>query len=70
MFPEIVEAYNLNKIFAELPDMKLRKAGDFVKFNDIDVFEGFVYCEHQNYLSKHGLIEANYDDNADYDDIW
>lgn len=70
MFPEIVAAYNLNKFFAELPDMELRKAEDFVKFNDINVFEDFVYCEHQNYLSKHGLIEVDYDDKADYDDIW
>ena len=71
MFPELVSAYNSNKFYAELPDMKNKKAEDFVRLNEVDNFEGCVYYEHQNYLSKHGIIEDNYDEAiVDYDEIW
>lgn len=70
MFPDLVSAYNTNKIFSELPDMKVRKAEDFVEFNDVHEFENFVYWEHQHYLSKHGIIEDVYNEQDDNLDIW
>lgn len=56
LFPDIVKAYNDNKIFGELPDMVEKQPIDFVKFEDVDSYESMVYCIHEDYLASHGLI--------------
>lgn len=56
LFPDIVKAYNENKIFKELPDMLERKAIDFVEYEDIEDYENMIYCVHEEYLASHGLV--------------
>jgi retron-type reverse transcriptase len=55
LFSDVVEAYNSNKIYKELPDMKNGIITDFVDFNDADDFSDMIYHEHEDYLISHGL---------------
>ena len=57
LFEELVDAFNKNKLYQELPDMILRDAGDFVNAYEEDEFMFAVYYEHREFLIKHGLIE-------------
>ena len=56
LFPDVVEAYNSNKIYKELPDMKEKRATDFVDLEDADDFFDMVYYEHKEYLISQGLL--------------
>lgn len=56
LFPDVVKAYNSNKIYKELPDMKEKRAIDFVDLEDADDFFDMVYYEHKEYLISKGLL--------------
>lgn len=56
LFPDIVEAYNANKIYKELPDMMMKQAADFVKDDEERAdFEDMIFFEHEEFLISHGL---------------
>lgn len=59
LFPDIVKAYNNNKIYKELPDMKEKQATDFVKEDDIDDFYDLIYYNHNEYLTAKGFLSEN-----------
>jgi len=56
LFPDIVKAYNSNKIYKELPDMKEKRATDFVELKEADDFSNMIYYEHEEYLISNGLL--------------
>lgn len=56
LFSDVVKAYNDNKIYKELPDMKEKTAIDFVNIQDIDDFCNLIYCMHEEYLISKGLL--------------
>lgn len=59
LFPDVVMAYNSNKIYKELPDMKQKQATDFVKLEDADDFSMRIYYEHKEYLISNGLLNED-----------
>ncbi|MBR2464025.1 MAG: retron St85 family RNA-directed DNA polymerase [Clostridia bacterium] len=61
LFEELVDAFNKNKLYQELPDMILRDAGDFVNAYEEDEFMTAVYYEHREFLIKYGLLEEETD---------
>ena len=61
LFEELVEAFNENKLYQELPDMILRSANDFVSAYEEGQFMSAVYYEHREFLLRHGLIEEEKD---------
>lgn len=61
LFPEVVRAYNSNKIYKELPDMKNKQVTDFVKYNYTDDFSTEIYYEHREYLISKGLLDNDKD---------
>lgn len=56
LFPDIVKAYNSNKIYKELPNMVEKQALDFVDPKDADCFYNMIYYEHEEYLISNGLL--------------
>lgn len=64
LFEELVEAFNKNKLYQELPDMISRDADDFVSVYEEDEFISAVYYEHREFLIRHGLIEEERDSSA------
>ncbi len=56
LFPDIVKAYNSNKIYKELPDMKEKRATDFVELKEADDFSDMIYYEREEYLISKGLL--------------
>ncbi len=61
LFEELVEAFNKNKLYQELPDMISRDADDFVNVYEEDEFMSAVYSEHRDFLIRHGVIEEEKD---------
>lgn len=61
LFPDVVKAYNSNKIYKELPDMIEKRATDFVELKDADDFYDMIYCEHEEYLISNGLLNEKED---------
>ena len=60
MFDDVVDLYNENKIFVDLPDMKLKEATEFVDLRDADVFSNMIYSEHRQYLLSKNLIQEEF----------
>ena len=58
LFPDVVKAYNSNKIYQELPDMVEKQAIDFVRSQDADEFYNAMCHEHEDYLISNGLGEV------------
>lgn len=56
LFPELVKAYNDNKLYKELPDMQEKSATDFIELKDANDFYNRVYYEHEEYLFSNGLL--------------
>lgn len=56
LFPDVVKAYNSNKIYKELPDMKEKRATDFVELKEADDFSNMIYYEREEYLISKGLL--------------
>lgn len=56
LFPDVVKAYNSNKIYNELPNMKEKQATDFVELKAVDDFANMIYHEHEEYLISKGLL--------------
>lgn len=61
LFPDVVKAYNSNKIYKELPDMKEKRATDFVELKEADDFCNMIYHEHEEYLISSGLLNEKED---------
>ena len=61
LFPDVVKAYNSNKIYKELPDMIEKRATDFVELKDADDFYDMIYYEHEEYLISNGLLNEKED---------
>lgn len=61
LFPDVVKAYNSNKIYKELPDMIEKRATDFVELKDADGFYDMIYYEHEEYLISNGLLNEKED---------
>ncbi len=57
---EIVEAYNKNKLFPDMPDMKLSNINDVCKvpFGQEDEYLSAIYEEYCSFLNSHGIIES------------
>lgn len=62
LFDELVEAFNKNKLYQELPDMLLRNADDFVNEYQEGDFMTIVYYKHREFLIKHGLMVEDEND--------
>ncbi len=56
MFSDLVEKFNKNKLFKEIPDMKLKKVSDFVDFGDEADYYEMVMCEREEFLARHGIV--------------
>lgn len=57
LFPDVVKAYNDNKIYKELPNMKEKRAIDFVELKEADVFFDMIYYAREEYLISKGLLD-------------
>lgn len=57
LFPDIVDEYNKNKLYSDLPDMKLNNINDIfdVKPQDEDDLMSAIYIEYMNFLNSHGI---------------
>ena len=65
LFPNVVKAYNSNKIYKELPDMKEKQIADFCE-EDEDEFANMIYQEHEQYLILKGVLnKTNEEDITD-----
>ena len=53
LFPELVEAFNANKIYKEIPNMEVMKSSDFVEYKDEEIFEGMMCYEHEEFIKTH-----------------
>lgn len=66
LFPNVVKAYNSNKIYKELPDMKEKQIADFCE-EDEDEFANMIYQEHEQYLILKGVLnKTNEEDITDW----
>lgn len=61
LIPEIVEAYNKNKFYSDLPDMQISKVSDvFVVDNseDENMIMTAIYCEYKDFLETRGITKT------------
>lgn len=56
LFPDAVNKFNDNKLFSEIPNMELKKASDFVAYEDEDDYAQMVASERDEFLAKHGVV--------------
>ena len=58
LFPDIVEEYNKNKLYLDLPDMKNNDILDIydVPLGEEDNALSAIYAEYEHFLSSHGII--------------
>ena len=58
LIQSIVDAYNSNKLYSEMPDMKLRQVDYFIDVttDDEDEFLAFVNMKYNDFLSSRGII--------------
>lgn len=56
LFPELVEKFNENKLFKEIPDMKQKKISDFVDYEDEEDYYDMIICEREEFLARHGIV--------------
>lgn len=55
LFPELVEKFNQNKLYNQIPDMKQHDISRFVNFEDEADYYSMVVNEREDYLSRHGI---------------
>ena len=55
LFPELVEKFNQNKLYNQIPDMKQHDILSFVDFEDEADYYSMVVNEREEYLSRHGI---------------
>ena len=55
MFPELVEKFNQNKLYNQIPDMKQHDISSFVDCEDEADYYSMVVNEREEYLSRHGI---------------
>ena len=55
---ELVDSYNSNKFYSDMPDMKLHQVDFFVDVTatDEDEFLSLVYMKYNDFLSSHGIL--------------
>ena len=55
LFPELVEKFNQNKLYNQIPDMKQHDISSFVDFEDETDYYSMVVHEREEYLYRHGI---------------
>lgn len=56
LFPDLVQKFNVNKLFQEIPDMKQKDVYDFVDFEDEADYYQMITWERENFLARHGIV--------------
>lgn len=56
MFPELVEKFNQNKLYKELPDMEKHDISYFVDYADKANYYSAVVYERERFLARHGKV--------------
>lgn len=56
LFPDLVQKFNVNKLFQEIPDMKQKDVSDFVDFEDEADYYQMITWERENFLARHGIV--------------
>ena len=72
LFREVVETYNANKFFRDLPDFALLRESDFVESRDVEEYEVLNYEERHDYLKNRGLItdsQTYESESVNYDEL-
>lgn len=58
LFTDIVDEYNKNKIYSDLPDMKLNDISDITDCDEDgqDILLSSIYKEYEHFLSSRGIV--------------
>lgn len=56
LFPELVEKFNQNKLYNQIPDMKQRDISSFIDFAQEADYYSMVVSEREDFLSRHGIL--------------
>lgn len=56
LFPELVEKFNQNKLYKELPDMEKHDISYFVDYADEANYYSAVVYERERFLARHGKV--------------
>lgn len=57
LFPDLVEKFNENKLFKEIPDMKQKYISDFVNLEDEADYYDMIMFEREEFLARHGIVQ-------------
>lgn len=55
LFPALVQKFNQNKLYNQIPDMKQHDISSFVDYEDEADYYSMVVNEREEYLSRHGI---------------
>ena len=56
LFPALVQEFNQNKLYNQIPDMKQHDISCFVDYEDEAYYYSMVVNEREEYLSRHGIF--------------
>ena len=56
LFPELVQKFNQNKLYNQIPNMKEHDILSFVAMEDAEDYYSMVVNEREEYLSRHGIV--------------
>ena len=56
LFPALVQEFNQNKLYNQIPDMKQHDISCFVDYEDEADYYSMVVNEREEYLSRHGIF--------------
>ena len=58
---ELVESYNSNKFFTDMPDMKVNNVEDvaIINGNDNNVLQSYIFENYFDFLTSHGIATEN-----------
>ena len=59
LFPELVDKFNQNKLYKELPDMEKHDISYFVDYADEANYYSAVVYEREEFLARHGKDTVN-----------
>ncbi len=59
LFPELVDAFNKNKIYKDLPVMLHDEIYEFMEEDERECFLSSKYYEHREFLIKHGFCDVD-----------
>lgn len=57
LFPDLVEKFNENKLFKEIPNMKQKHISDFVDLEDEVDYYDTIMIEREEFLARHGIVQ-------------